>query len=113
VPLTYIASKSRWWAFWQALRAAGLHTNSSWIDWCHNRDGTEPEPDEWATHSEKCIREAATCDLLLLYVRPDENHLGALVECGSALGAGKWVCGSRRTIGRLSGTIRAAGRSRR
>jgi hypothetical protein len=29
--------------------------------------------------------------VLLLYVQPGENHLGALLECGAALGAGKWV----------------------
>jgi hypothetical protein len=88
----YVAGKSRHWPWLAALRAAGLPLASSWLDWEHNRDSySEPSSDDWAKHSETCLREAAECDVLILYVREDEQHFGALLETGSALAAGKQV----------------------
>jgi hypothetical protein len=39
-----------------------------------------------------CLSEAAEADILLLYVEQEKQHLGALLDAGAALGAGKWVC---------------------
>ena len=36
-------------------------------------------------------REASEADIVLLYAREDERQMGALVEAGCALGAGKQV----------------------
>jgi hypothetical protein len=88
----YCASKSRFWPWWAALRASGLPIVSSWIDWPHNIDDSEPSTDEWRTHSEQCITQAANCDILLLYCdRDDVRHFGSLLEAGAALGAGRQV----------------------
>jgi hypothetical protein len=87
----YVASKSRHHAWWQALRAAGVPIVASWIDASFNRDGSEPTPDGWRQHWEKCIREASAADITLAYCRSDENQNGALLEIGSALAAGRWV----------------------
>jgi hypothetical protein len=53
----------------------------------------EPSDDDYREHAEICLREAAEADIVLLYVPPDEERrqFGSLLECGSALGAGKWV----------------------
>jgi hypothetical protein len=87
----YVASKSRHWPWWTALRAAGLNIAASWIDAPFNRTGEEPTADHWARHWEICCREAAAADITLMYAAEDERQMGALVEIGSALGAGKRV----------------------
>ena len=80
------------WPWFAALRAAGVPITSTWLDWDHNRDASsDPSSDAWARHSETCLREAAECDVLLLYVREGEQHFGALLETASALSAGKRV----------------------
>jgi hypothetical protein len=88
----YCASKSKFWPWWAALRAGGLPISASWVDWPHNIDDSEPTDDEWRAHAELCIEQAASCDILLLYIdRDDARHFGALLEAGAALGAGKSV----------------------
>jgi hypothetical protein len=87
----YPCSKSRHAPFWAALRAAGVNIAASWPWWERNADGLEPSTIEWCDHSARCISEAADADILLLYAREDEQQFGALLECGSALGAGKQV----------------------
>jgi hypothetical protein len=88
--LIYCASK--YWPWWQALRSAGLPITSSWIDWERNIDNTEPDDDEWRTHSDQCLEQAAAADILLLYVdRDDARHFGSLIEAGACLGGGGWV----------------------
>jgi hypothetical protein len=90
--LVYVASKAKFWPWWQALRSAGLPITSSWIDWERNIDNTEPDDDEWRAHSAKSLEQAAAADIVLLYVdREDVRHFGSLLEAGAALGAGKWV----------------------
>jgi hypothetical protein len=89
--ICYFASKSRHWQFVSALGAAGAPICCTWPAWTPNRTDTEPTDDDWADHSERCLREAAECDVLVLYAEEPEQHFGALLECGSALGAGKWV----------------------
>jgi hypothetical protein len=88
----YCAAKSRHWPWFAALRAAGVPIISSWLDWDHNRDGgNEPSADEWSHHSVTCLREASECDVLLMYVREDERHFGALLEASAALANDKRV----------------------
>ena len=43
-------------------------------------------------NADQCLDQAASADILLLYVdRDDARHFGALLEAGAALGAGKLV----------------------
>ncbi len=85
------ASKSKHWDLWGALRGAGVPIISTWPDWQPNQDGSEPDADSWRAHSEACINDAASGDVLLLYAKDDERQFGALLEAGAALGAGKQV----------------------
>jgi hypothetical protein len=89
--ITYFASKSRHWQFVAALSAAGAPICCSWPAWTPNRTDSEAADHEWAEHSERCLREAAESDVLVLYAEEPEQHFGALLECGAALGAGKQV----------------------
>jgi hypothetical protein len=82
----YVASKSRHWPFWAALRSAGISVVASWVDAEFNHTGGEP-PD-WALHWMKCIDEASSADIVLVYAREDERQMGALIEAGAALAAG-------------------------
>jgi hypothetical protein len=93
MPRVYCASKSKHWPFWQALREAGLDICASWIDATFNHTGEALDADGWREHWERCTTEAASADVTLLFKRPDEHHMGALVEAGCCLGAGKelWV----------------------
>jgi hypothetical protein len=88
----YLASKSKHHEFVAALGAAGLSLCGTWPFWRYNREPDEPSPDAWRAHADTCIDQASTCDLLILYVADEkEQHLGALLECGAALGNGKPV----------------------
>jgi hypothetical protein len=89
----YPASKSKHAVWWQALRSAGVPISASWIDWSHNHhdDGSEPSADEWTKHWERCCREAAEADIVLIYAGAEERQNGSLLEAGAALGAGKRV----------------------
>jgi hypothetical protein len=90
--IIYPASKARHWLFWQALRAAGLPIVSPcWIDCEFNATGEEPSYDGWARHWEECCTLAASADICLFLALPGEQHCGALLEAGAALGAGKRV----------------------
>jgi hypothetical protein len=90
-----VASKSRHWQFFAALRAAlapqGVEVISTWLDWPRNKDSIEPTADEWREHSQDCIKDAAMADILLLVCFEDERQFGSLLECGSALGNGRQV----------------------
>jgi hypothetical protein len=87
----YVASKAKHAVWWQALRAAGVPIAASWVDAEFNHDGSEPTQDEWSAQWERCCREAAEADITLMFARDGENQNGALLEVGSALGAGKQV----------------------
>jgi hypothetical protein len=93
MPSVYTASKSRHWPFWQALRAAGLDIVASWIDAPFNHTDDDLDPDGWRFHWDTCAREAASADITLLFAQNGENQMGALIEAGCCLGAGKelWV----------------------
>ena len=62
-----------------------------WIDAEFNVTGQDLDPHEWAEHWSMCVREASASDVVLLYAREDERQMGALIEAGAALGAGKTV----------------------
>jgi hypothetical protein len=89
----YCASKSRHWPFWQALREAGLDICASWIDAPFNHNGEELDSDGWREHWDRCTTEAAAAEVTLLFKRADEHHMGAILEAGACLGAGRelWV----------------------
>jgi hypothetical protein len=91
VPTIYPASKTRHLDIWAALRAAGLDIRAGWIDAEFNVTGQDLDPHEWAEHWSMCVREASAADVVLLYAREDERQMGALIEAGAALGAGKMV----------------------
>jgi hypothetical protein len=90
-----VASKSRHWQFFGALRTAlaaqGIEIVSTWIDWDRNHDGVEPSMNEWREHAKACIDDAVRADILLLYCADDERQFGTLLECGAALGADRQV----------------------
>jgi hypothetical protein len=93
MPSVYFASKSKLWPHWAALRAAGLRVCSTWIDWKFNLDtNSEPSADHWREHADRCIRQAADAEILLLYACGDEErHFGSLLECGAALAGGATI----------------------
>lgn len=80
----YTASKVKHAVLWKALRSAGFNINSTWIDL---EGEIKDKPSHWIT----CIAEARDADIVLLYVEHGEEHKGAMVEAGAALGAGKHV----------------------
>jgi hypothetical protein len=87
----YPASKVRHLPMWKALTAAGVPIRASWLDAPFNTTGEEPLPESWATHWSRCCDEAAAADIVLFYAKADEYQMGALIEAGAALGAGKQV----------------------
>ena len=87
----YVASKSKHWPWWAALRAAGVPIVASWPDAEFNDTGEESTAEHWARHWEMCAREAADADVVLMFADKEERQMGALVEVGAALGAGKCV----------------------
>lgn len=89
--IVYCASKSRHFPFWAALRAAGVDSRAAWIDAEFNRTGAELSPAQWAAHWDRCVQEASAADVVLVYARSDERQMGALVEMGAGLAAGKMV----------------------
>jgi hypothetical protein len=88
----YCASKSCHHEWWAALREAGIDIVSTWDSWPPNFDDSiVPTADQWSDHVQRCCAEIAACDVLLLYVRAGEQHLGAILEAGCALGCGKRI----------------------
>src|SRR4051794_7463617 len=85
----YPASKSRHWPFWQALREAGVPIAASWPDADFNHTGGEPTADQWRRHWQRCVDEASAADITLMFAQEGERQMGALVEAGACLGAGK------------------------
>jgi hypothetical protein len=88
----YPASKARHYLWWQALRTAGVPiVHPCWVDAAFNEDGSEPTHDGWAAHWLECCDLAASCDVTMFLALPGEQHCGALLEAGAALGAGRQV----------------------
>jgi hypothetical protein len=82
---------ARHWPFWSALRAAGVPLSASWLDADFNHTGGEPTPDQWRRHWQRCVDEAAAADVTLMFAQNGERQMGALLEAGAALGAGRQV----------------------
>lgn len=79
----YTASRVRHAQKWLDAREKGYPIISTWID--------EAGPGETADMGElwiRCIHEARTADVVILYREDGEMLKGALVEVGAALGAG-------------------------
>jgi len=92
----YFASKVQphlphWRAMRHVLTELGVDVVSSWLDFGPNDTGQEPSPDQWRTHWDKCISEAADADVLLFFAERDRTQCGALLEVGAALASGKQV----------------------
>jgi hypothetical protein len=81
----YFSSKSKWHPWVSALVAANVPISSTWHLWPANLDDTEPTHDDWAEHSARCLREAAECDILILFAQRGEVHFGAVAEAAAAL----------------------------
>jgi len=79
----YFASKVIHAPRWQALRASGVTTSSSWID-----EAGEGQTADYAELSERCLNEIAKAERLVLFCQPGEILKGALLEAGAALMAG-------------------------
>jgi hypothetical protein len=90
-----VASKSCHWPWWAALRMAlaaqGIEVVSTWLDWPPNHYDSEPASSEWREHAERCIVDATSCEVLLLYCAEGERQFGGLLETGAALGANRQV----------------------
>jgi hypothetical protein len=87
----YCASKSKHAGWWSSLKSAGINIIASWPDWEFNHNGETPSPEAWSEHWQKCIEQAASCDVLLLCCLDGETQRGSLVEAGCALSAGRLV----------------------
>lgn len=84
----YVASKAAHGPEWVAKREAGYPVMSTWID--ESAPGaTSDWPDLW----ERCVREAASADALVVIRRGDEVLKGAWAEVGAALASGVPVFG--------------------
>jgi hypothetical protein len=73
------------------LRGAGLPIIASWIDSPINSRTTEPSPDAWARHWQKCLEQAAAADVTIFYAPEGPTQCGSLIEIGAALASGREV----------------------
>jgi hypothetical protein len=89
--ICYPASKSKYAAWWKAMRAAGVPIVASWIDSGLNTGELSPSPDVWREHWGTCIEQAAAADVCLFVDMPGENQCGAIAELGASLAAGRQV----------------------
>lgn len=79
----YIASKVRHAVTWKMLRASGFPVISTWIDEAGDGD-TSDFADLWR----RCITEAITAEVVIVYRLPGEALKGAWTEVGAALAYG-------------------------
>lgn len=80
----YIASKTKHADRWRFLRdKVGEPIISTWIDEA-GVGQTADFNDLW----QRCLREATTCQVLIVYREPEDVLKGAWVEMGAALAAG-------------------------
>lgn len=94
-PTIYIASKIWHAPKWRALKEQGHNIIASWIDPQYfEADGKTGLPLEhyqarflW----DGCAKEPAIADVTIIYAEQGDVLKGGLIECGAALGAGKFV----------------------
>ncbi len=79
----YIASKTKHADRWRLLRDAGLPITSTWID-----EAGAGESGDLSDLWRRCILEASTASVLVLYREPDDVLKGGWVELGAALACG-------------------------
>lgn len=80
----YIASKTKHADRWRFLRdKVGEPIISTWIDEAGPGESADLD-DLW----HRCIKEASSCELLIVYREPDDVLKGAWVEVGAALAVG-------------------------
>lgn len=79
----YIASKTAHADKWKALRDAGARIISTWIDEVGDGESADLSDLAW-----RCIEEAVTADLLIIYRERGEVLEGAFIEAGAALACG-------------------------
>lgn len=86
----YIASKVKYAQYWPGLReklkSIGHVLTSTWID-----EAAQGESNDLRDLSHRCIREATSSDIMILYCDKGDYLKGALLEVGAALGSGKRV----------------------
>lgn len=85
----YMASKTihapKWRDLWDR---QGFNIISTWID-----EADEGQTLDWPDLWTRCLTEASTCDILVVYREPYEELKGAWVEVGAALASGRVVRG--------------------
>lgn len=79
----YIASKTIHAPRWRILRKVGEPIISTWIDEAGPGESSDLS-DLWT----RCIEEASSCDLLIVYREGNEVLKGAWIEMGAALARG-------------------------
>jgi hypothetical protein len=79
----YVASKTKHAHLWRRARAEGLPINSTWIDEAGAGESACLN-DLWR----RCIAEASSADVLIVYCEPGDVLKGAWVEVGAALASG-------------------------
>jgi hypothetical protein len=84
----YIASKTAHAASWLKLRELKpeIQITSTWIN-----EAGEGQTADYAELSERCLKEVAQADFLLLYCATNEVLKGALTEVGAAMALGKEI----------------------
>lgn len=78
----YTASKTKHADKWLQLRESGVNVISTWID----EAGVGASPD-LADLCERCIKEALSCDAMIVYSEDGDYLKGAFIEMGVALTA--------------------------
>lgn len=82
----YVASKAKHGPIWLGYRQMGFNICSTWInEW--QAGATKDYEDLW----QRCSREAAEADVLVIYAEKGDNMKGALLEAGIAIGRGAVV----------------------
>lgn len=79
----YMASKLRHAVTWKMLRSAGLPIISTWID-----EAGDGETSDFADLWRRCVAEAVTAEVVIVYRLPGETLKGAWAEVGAALAYG-------------------------
>lgn len=79
-PKIYVASKTKHAELWKYLRKSGFNIISTWID-----EAGISETLDWQDLWSRCIKEASTCDALLVYCEDGDVLKGAWVEVGCAM----------------------------
>lgn len=79
----YFASKTKHAARWQALRAAGVPTTSTWID-----EAGEGQTADYEELAQRCVDEIEDSIAVVLYCESGDILKGTQVEVGVALAFG-------------------------